>query len=342
MRTTEARTATSVVATLLVAAALGVACGHVDHGAGQDAALEVGEPAAGASPSRQAPESYPEEGAAYVEDAVVDRDQMVALPDAVVAGGSFEVVFPGQAARGPGFVIERRVDDGWQWMWVASSDTDVLEPSTPFTAERFRNERGEWEDGPAFDSTRPHRIRFPEGAELGRYRVCTAPDQPALCAEIEVVETLGLGRSADLAVDTTDRIEVRQVLVEGLARPAPAPGDDQRPGDGAEPGGGEEHPTPFGSSAVTTGILRPDDPGFSDLVAEVAEVHLIDTGEVVYDLGNPDLEMVFLDGEQVLARLGYYRDAGSWGEHGVAGRWMDEQWRLLALITELPAHVSGS
>jgi hypothetical protein len=318
MRATAPGTVLRRLPSAVVVAAVLVACGQVDDGA-------FGP--------------YPEEGAPFVEEVVVDRDQIATLPEAVVAGASFEVVFPGQATRGPGFVIERLVDEGWEWMWATSSDTDAREPSTPITAERFRDERGDWADGPAFDSTGPHRIWFPEDAELGRYRVCTAPDQPALCAEIEVVERLGLGRSADLPVEAADRIEVRQVLVDGLDEAAAAAGDDRRSADGSEPSGAEEHATPFGATAITLGALHPDDAAFIDLVAEVAQVHRIETGEVVYDLGNPDVEVVFLDGDRVLARLGYYLDAGSWGEYGVAGRWMDDEWHLLAMTTELPAGV---
>lgn len=336
-----------LVVTLAVGAMALVACGEVVDDVGQEPTPGATEATAGSStegrPSHWAPESYPEEGAPFVEEDVTDRDVMVVLPEAVVAGGAFEVVFPGQATRGPGFVLERQVDDAWVWLWATSSDTDDLEPSEPMPADRFREERIEWADGPAFDSGDPHRVRFPEEAVLGLYRICTAPDHPALCAEIEVVETLGLGRAAELPVQTTDRIEIRQVLVDGLDRPAPDPGEGDAPSDeiapssGSGPNAGPDHATPFGSEAVTIGTLLPDDPAFADLVAEVAEVHRIDTGNVVYDLANPEVEVVFLEGDEVLARLGYYHEGGAWGEHAVAGRWMDEQWRLLAMTTELPS-----
>lgn len=331
----------------LVAVAVLAACGSPSDGPGNDP-TPGSRSSAGEGPSHWAPDSYPEEGAPFVEADVAARDIMVTVPETVVAGSSVEVVFPGGVSRGPGFVIERRGDDGWVWLWAAISDTDAPAPAEPVTAERFRDERWEWADGPAFDSGDPHRIRIPEEAELGLYRICTAPDQPAFCAEVEVVESAGLGRALELPVEATDRIEVRQVLVDGLDPEGAEEGagsdgggqdgngQDGNGQDGNRHDGGAEHPTPFGRSAATIGVLLPDDAGFGDLVAQVAEVRRIETGNVTYDLANPEVEVIFLDGDQVLARLGYYLEVGVWGEHAVPGRWADEQWRLLAMTTELP------
>jgi hypothetical protein len=327
--------------TALIAVTVLAACGSLSDDAGHDPTPELRSPPEEA-PSHWAPDSYPEAGAPFVEADVTDRDTMTTVPETVVAVNSGVVVFPDRATRGPGFGIERRGDDGWVWLWSVSSDTDVREPAEPIMAERFREERMDWVDGPAFDSGDPHRIRIPDETELGLYRICTAPDQPALCAEVEVVEAVGLGRASDLSVETTDHIEIRQVLVKGLDRPEHPSGDEAATSGEAEADRGAlqreagHHASPFGSSAVTIGVLLPDDAGFADLLAEVAEVRRIDTGNVTYDLANPDIEVVLLDGDEVLARLGYYREAGRWGEYAVPGRWMDEQWRLLAMTTELP------
>ena len=53
-----------------------------------------------------------------------DPAMMEAVPDVVAPGGRLEVVFPTEAVRGPGFVLERDTDDGWQWWFTVSSDTD--------------------------------------------------------------------------------------------------------------------------------------------------------------------------------------------------------------------------
>jgi hypothetical protein len=79
-----------------------------------------------------------------------------------------------------------------------------------------------------------------------------------------------------------------------------------------------------------------DDPTeAAEIVDALAEAHLIDVGAVDHDLAPPDREVVFLSGEEVLARLGYHREIGSWGEHEVPGRWVDED-RLLDAVVELP------
>ena len=130
--------------------------------------------------------SPPRPGEAYAEQTRTDPSRMEATPVSVPAGGDIEVVFPRGTTRGPGFVLERATDEGWAWWFAISSDTDAPDMVNTFTAEEFVARNVAWDSGPAFDGTDPHLIPVPEDAEPGRWRVCTAPDTPGLCAEFEV------------------------------------------------------------------------------------------------------------------------------------------------------------
>lgn len=127
----------------------------------------------------------------------------------------------------------------------------------------------------------------------------------------------GLDGPAGLDVARADRVEVRDVV---------APGEE---GEHAR-----QLPTPFGRYAHPVGVVPAAEA--DALVRAVGAARYIDTGNVTYDLANPDREVVFLDGEEVLARLGYYAELGTWGEYEVPGRWIDADWRLLALTIDLP------
>lgn len=125
-------------------------------------------------------------GDAYVTDASTDPDLMQAVPDVVRPGDAIEVVFPRGSTRGPGFVLERAAGEDWVWHYAISSDTDAPDMVNTFTAEEFVARNVEWNSGPAFDSTDPHLIPVPDDAQPGRWRVCTVPDTPGLCAEFDV------------------------------------------------------------------------------------------------------------------------------------------------------------
>lgn len=130
--------------------------------------------------------SGPRPGDTYASDVRTDGTLMRAVPEAVTAGGQIEAVFPRGTTRGPGFVLERATEEGWGWWFAISSDTDAPDMVSTFTAEEFVARNVEWDSGPAFDSTDPHLIPIPDDAESGRWRVCTAPDTPGLCAEFEI------------------------------------------------------------------------------------------------------------------------------------------------------------
>lgn len=137
----------------------------------------------------------------------------------------------------------------------------------------------------------------------------------------------GSGQPADLPVSGAEVAEVR-LVVAGQAE------------EGSMAGSERHLASSFGAYAEPAGTLT--GPALEELVAAVADAEYIDTGNVVYDLANPDYEVVFLlDGEE-LARLGYYMQVGRWGEYGVPGRWLDERWRLLAITIELPRELTAS
>jgi hypothetical protein len=121
----------------------------------------------------------------YNAEVVTDLERMRAEPDVVAAGGEFDVVFPTGQTRGPGFVLERDTDAGWEWLWAASSEPDVPAVRV-WTDDEFVDQELVWLDGPGIDGTDPHRIPVPDDAEVGRWRICTAPNTPAVCAEFEV------------------------------------------------------------------------------------------------------------------------------------------------------------
>jgi hypothetical protein len=137
---------------------------------------------------------------------------------------------------------------------------------------------------------------------------------------LEVAET-PVAELADIPVTGVDRIEVRQVFPTS---------DDESAVEAAM-----LLPTPFGASAATIGEAGIDD--VDGVVAAIGQAAFLDTCGVTYDMSNPDVEVVLLDGDDVVARLGYNLEVAAYGECEVPSRWIDEDWRLLALTVELPA-----
>jgi hypothetical protein len=86
------------------------------------------------------------------------------IPDVVPPGGELESVFPSGADRGPGFVLERRGEAGWEWRFAISSDVDAPDMVNVITAEAFVADNYAWDGGPGFDGTDPHRIPVPAAA----------------------------------------------------------------------------------------------------------------------------------------------------------------------------------
>lgn len=130
----------------------------------------------------------PRAGEAFVTEARTDAELMQVIPDVVAPGGELEAVFPSGADRGPGFVLERRGEEGWEWRFAISSDVDAPDMVNVITAEAFVADNYDWDSGPGFDGTDPHPIPVPAAAETGSWRVCTAPGTPGLCAEFEVTD----------------------------------------------------------------------------------------------------------------------------------------------------------
>lgn len=122
---------------------------------------------------------------AVVDEAITDPRRIEVDPTSARPGDSLSVSFPEGDTRGPGFVLERRVDGGWVWEWAIHSYPEG-DSQNVWSAEEFRQRNVEWEAGPAFGGVGPHVIPVPAEADPGTYRVCTAPGSPALCAKFEV------------------------------------------------------------------------------------------------------------------------------------------------------------
>ncbi len=138
------------------------------------------------------------------------------------------------------------------------------------------------------------------------------------CTAVGGTLAAGLRPPAEVPVAEADRVEVRRVLAWGAEAPE----------------GEDAQPSPFGELSLHVGWLEPAE--VPALAADVSRAHVIDTGGTVYDLTGPRLEVVFFEGGTELARLGYYDEVYRWGDYEVPGRWLDDDWTLLALTTALP------
>lgn len=136
---------------------------------------------------------------------------------------------------------------------------------------------------------------------------CELDEDPA-------AEKPGIGEPADLEVAEVDRIEVRE--------------------------GGDAWPTPSRPEAWEEAevVAELTDAAHVDALIEALEdARYIDTGAVAYDLMPPEYQVGFLQGDELVERLGYYDRVTDWGEHEVPGRWVTEDWDLVAVTEALPA-----
>lgn len=127
-------------------------------------------------------------------------------------------------------------------------------------------------------------------------------------------EEPGFGEPAELNVAATDRIEVRE--------------------------GGSAWPTPGTPEAWEQAdlVVELTDPAQIDAVVTALEdARYIDVGAVDYDMAPPDNQVGFFRGDELVERLGYYERVSVWGEHQMDGRWITEDWGLLAVTEDLPA-----
>ncbi|MBA3727954.1 MAG: hypothetical protein H0W94_01880 [Actinobacteria bacterium] len=108
---------------------------------------------------------------------------MVARPSRPVTGGVVELTFPLETMRGVAFVLERHEDGTWQYLYDMVSDGNSGAPQTvPALTEGFGH------DDVGVGGPGPDRVRIPEDAEAGRYRICTANAGDEFCTgPIEIV-----------------------------------------------------------------------------------------------------------------------------------------------------------
>ncbi len=127
-------------------------------------------------------------------------------------------------------------------------------------------------------------------------------------------EGSGVGQPAELQVAATDRIEIRE--------------------------GGSAWPTSGTPQAWEEAdrVAELTDPAHIDaLVAALDDARHIDVGALDYDLAPPDNQVGFFRGDALVERLGYDENVSAWGEHEVNGRWVTDDWGLLAVTDDLPA-----
>ena len=137
---------------------------------------------------------------------------------------------------------------------------------------------------------------------------CEADEEP-------VAEEPGLGELAELDVADADRVEVRESGADYWHAPGRQEGWDE-----------------------ADLVAELTDPAQVDTLVEALEdARHIDTGTVIYDLGPPDYQVWFLQDDELVERLGYYDRVTEWGEHEVPGRWLTEDWDLLAVTENLPS-----
>lgn len=113
-------------------------------------------------------------------DAVIDERLIRAQPHIAAPGDDVDLLFPTEVNRGIGFTLERRTVGDWTHQWSLTSDAGPPEPMVHPGTEDV-----DW-DAVGIDGPGPDRVRIPDDAEPGSYRICTAISQENICASIEI------------------------------------------------------------------------------------------------------------------------------------------------------------
>ena len=172
----------------IVVAVLAVACEPAEQAA-PDPGLEGqsdDQDAAAEEPPHPGPVA-PEEGP-FDPDAEIRPDLMEVNPDQVSPGEHVELHFPQETIRGVGFVLEERVDEGWEvrYLLTVSDSEDPDDPGGRWLPPD-NPDRDEWPDigvvgpGPGF-------ALVPEPASPGEYRICTAMQPDNFCGELTITQ----------------------------------------------------------------------------------------------------------------------------------------------------------
>lgn len=128
-------------------------------------------------------EQTPEEGPAagpYEEDATVDEAVRLE-PEATEPGGEVHIHFEDNRERGIGWALERDRDGEWSHEYTLVADSEEYAGDAP----RWGPPGEVLIEDIAVGGPDPDRIRVPEGAEPGAWRVCHM-DSPVYCAELTV------------------------------------------------------------------------------------------------------------------------------------------------------------
>jgi hypothetical protein len=143
----------------------------------------VTEPSATASPAAAIEDSPMPTASPFDEAAEVHPGLMRVRPDVAQPGDLVEARFADGLTRGVGFALERRVDNGWAFVYALTAAGGSR--STPTWAPA--DGTWEWEaidlEGAGLDALVLH---IPDTAEPGPYRICTTGRADNLCAAIEI------------------------------------------------------------------------------------------------------------------------------------------------------------
>ena len=112
-------------------------------------------------------------------------DLIVAEPAQVAPGDVLSLTFPEETTRGVHFVLESQARGTWFHMFdLVGVGEGMLEP---VSWQRAGSEDFEFPDigivGPG-----PDRVRIPEVAEPGTWRICTGNTRQNICTRIEIVD----------------------------------------------------------------------------------------------------------------------------------------------------------
>jgi len=111
-------------------------------------------------------------------------DLMAVDPDPAAPGELVSLTFPEQTMRGIAFVLQRRIDGGWETSHLMTSNANGVDymDTAPVDTEAF-DVIDVGIGGPGPDS-----VRLPDGLAAGEYRICTDNAGDEFCAQIQIAQ----------------------------------------------------------------------------------------------------------------------------------------------------------
>jgi hypothetical protein len=122
-------------------------------------------------------------GGRYDANAVVRPAEMVVDREVVEPGDTVGLEFPQGRVRGLMFALEQEVAETWQYRYSLIS-TGLSGEATWHSAD----------DSPAYDANvemfaGSERVRIPDDAEPGTWRICTTDARENVCVQFDIVDS---------------------------------------------------------------------------------------------------------------------------------------------------------